>query len=492
VSNSEVLEPKPAATILMMAKDGSVLVGERSHTVRFMGGFVAFPGGRVDPGDGELSSQLFGRDDEVCRPKAAALRELYEETGVLFDGERARLAMPEQRGESAELAYRALGIHLDPARLVPGGRWVTPESGIMRFDTRFFLVRVEEAIAVEPRTSEFSWTRFVRPDEILEHHRRLEVMLAPPTKFPLEVLALGFDDAPRRLLAIPEANGGESPELESLSGIRTVPVRTPTLPPARHTNAYIIGDEKLIIVDPATYEESEREKLLERIAVRTRAGAIVDSIVLTHHHLDHVGAAAYLARELEAPIVAHPITRDLLRGGIVVDRTIDEGDRIDLGEARSGGRFAFEVMFTPGHAPGHIVLVDRRPNGRAMIVGDMVAGIGTIIIDPPEGDMAQYITQLERLRARTPMVLFPAHGPPAVDGKKKLDEYIGHRLMREAKVSAALEKKGSAEPFELLDDAYDDTPPAMLPFAARSCLAHLEKLVHDGRATRSGDRFSVR
>ena len=166
-----------------------------------------------------------------------------------------------------------------------------------------------------------------------------------------------------------------------------VPLQSPTLPPAKHTNAYLVGDKSFIVVDPATYEESERTKLAHLIDTRLDTGAELEAIVLTHHHADHYGAAEWLRERYNRPIMAHPVTQDLLRGKVHVERTVNEADDIDLGKDRFGRPFALKVYFTPGHAPGHIVLADSRPNSHAMIVGDMVAAVGTIIVDPDEGDM---------------------------------------------------------------------------------------------------------
>ena len=127
-----------------------------------------------------------------------------------------------------------------------------------------------------------------------------------------------------------------------------------------------------------------------------------------------------------------------------------------------------------------------------MIVGDMVASMGTIIIDPPEGNMAEYLRQLTRLRKRPQGVLFPAHGAPIVDGHGKLDHYVQHRLQRERKVLDALRAVGAGEPTDLLPVAYSDTPTQLYPLAARSCLAHLQKLVEDGVAEGDGVRFRAR
>lgn len=288
-----------------------------------------------------------------------------------------------------------------------------------------------------------------------------------------------------------QAGGEEEPEItEPIPGIRALPLRTPTLPPARHTNTYLVGEERLLIVDPATYEGEERDKLLDHVERRIARGARVEAVVLTHHHVDHIGAATWLSDQLQAPIAAHPITKDLVEKKIPVTRTLVDGEVLDLGRG-----FQVEVLHTPGHAPGHIVLRDLRPDLRAdqrgsMIVGDMVAGVGTIIIDPPEGDMAIYLRELARLRNYPNTVLLPAHGPPQLDGHAKLDQYIAHRLKREAKIFDALKAENKAStPYDLLPRAYDDTPLLLYGLAARSCLAHLIKLTGDGKARQNGEYF---
>ncbi len=94
-----------------------------------------------------------------------------------------------------------------------------------------------------------------------------------------------------------------------------------------------------------------------------------------------------------------------------------------------------EALYTPGHAPGHLCF-DALGSG-AMITGDMVASVGTILIQPEDGDMALYLASLERMRDRQPRVLLPAHGEPIDDPRTCLDRYVAHRLAREAKVLAA-------------------------------------------------------
>jgi glyoxylase-like metal-dependent hydrolase (beta-lactamase superfamily II) len=120
----------------------------------------------------------------------------------------------------------------------------------------------------------------------------------------------------------------------------------------------------------------------------------------------------------------------------------------------------------------------------------MVAGIGTILIDPSEGEMAEYLASLQRLLARPAAALLPAHGPAIPDGPAKLREYLAHRLMREARVAAAL--SGAPQSLrELLPRAYGDTPTFLWPLAERSLLAHLVKLVRDGKAVERDGGWSA-
>ena len=278
--------------------------------------------------------------------------------------------------------------------------------------------------------------------------------------------------------------------VEARSGIKQLPLRTPTLPPAEHTNAYLVGHERLLLVDPATYEDGERALLAELVERALAAGARLEAVVLTHHHGDHVGSAEWARARFGVPVWGHEITGELLGDQIPLDRYLSEGDALPLGRDADGLEFAPLVLFTPGHAPGHIVLVDRRGEDEALIAGDMVAAIGSIIIDPGEGDMARYITELRRLAARKPGLVFPAHGPPIEAGTAKLESYIAHRLWRETKVFEALcAWGGEATALDLVPVAYDDTPVALHPLAARACLAHLLKLAADGRAKRNGERF---
>lgn len=266
------------------------------------------------------------------------------------------------------------------------------------------------------------------------------------------------------------------PEKEVTPTVSVLPLRTPTLPPATHTNTVFLGREQVWIVDPATPYPEDQSRLLEAIEAKNAQGRNPAGIILTHHHRDHVGAAAWLSQTLALPVLAHPTTSALTGDRISVDRHLVEGDIIRGSESADD---RWEVLHTPGHASDHLVLW--QPESGAMIAGDMVAAIGTIVVVPPDGHMRTYIDQLRRLESLSPQLIIPSHGEVITDPMAKLQHYIQHRLSREAKVLEALLTEESTL-MEVTARAYPELPPPMHRLASQSCLAHLIKLREEERA----------
>ena len=200
-------------------------------------------------------------------------------------------------------------------------------------------------------------------------------------------------------------------------------------------------------------------------------------VLLTHHHLDHTLGA----RVLGLPIAATEKTAERL--DFPVDRILHDGERLEAGPR------GWRMLQLPGHTRGHLCLIE--DGSGAVIAGDLVAGVGTVIIDPPEGDMADYLASLDRLLGEKPGAIYPAHGPVVPAGVQKLEHYRAHRLEREMLVLHALAKQGPATPAQLVPAAYPDVKPEMYPYAERSLLAHLYKLVREGRASQSDQGFQV-
>lgn len=258
-------------------------------------------------------------------------------------------------------------------------------------------------------------------------------------------------------------------------GVAWFPARTPTLPPATHTNSYALGDGPTVLVEPATPFEDEQAAWLEwaQALATTRE---IHAIVVTHHHPDHVGGAAHFAGKLGIPVWAHAETAS--RIDVPVARTLDEGDELILGSQR------WRVLFTPGHAPGHICLLE--PGLRIAVVGDMVASVGTILIDPVEGHVGRYLSELRRLEGLDLDLALPAHGAPIAEPARLFRHYVTHRLMREAKISAALTRARAADLDALVALAYDDVPEELWPIAKLSLESHLLELERQGRAACDG------
>ena len=117
----------------------------------------------------------------------------------------------------------------------------------------------------------------------------------------------------------------------------------------------------------------------------------------------------------------------------------------------------------------------------------MVAGVGTIVIDPPEGDMREYLAQLQRLEALPVRAIYPSHGPVIPHGPGKLREYQMHRAWREQKVFDALASfTEGVELSALVEKAYDDVASFVWPIAERNTDAIVQKLLAEGRARRDG------
>ena len=269
--------------------------------------------------------------------------------------------------------------------------------------------------------------------------------------------------------------------------IQMLPVRTPTLPPATHTNTFLVGTKEAVVVEPATPYREEQDVMIEWVHRARLKGVEPVAILATHHHPDHVGGAMALRERLGLPLWAHAMTAQRLDGIVEIDMLIQDGERIVLGGPTPT---ALTALHTPGHAPGHLCFTDEASN--IMIAGDMVASVGTIIVEPTDGDMLLYLESLRNMAALEPSALLPAHGDVIRQPQALLSFYIEHRLMRETKVLESLRARGKpSRPRHLVAQAYDDTPKALWPLALQSIEAHLIKLERDGRITKEGDRWKA-
>jgi glyoxylase-like metal-dependent hydrolase (beta-lactamase superfamily II) len=117
---------------------------------------------------------------------------------------------------------------------------------------------------------------------------------------------------------------------------------------------------------------------------------------------------------------------------------------------------------------------------RVCFTGDLILGAGSTIVPPSGGSLAAYLDSLRRVGELDLELLCPGHGPYVTDPKRKIEEYVAHRLERERKLVVALEA-GERSRARLLDLAWDDVPAELRPMAAIAMEAHLEKLEAEDR-----------
>jgi glyoxylase-like metal-dependent hydrolase (beta-lactamase superfamily II) len=262
--------------------------------------------------------------------------------------------------------------------------------------------------------------------------------------------------------------------------VEVFPALTPTLPPATHTNSYALGARDVLLVEPATPYDDEREAWLAWARGLASSGRRLVGVFVTHHHADHVGGAAFFRGALGVPVLAHARTARHLEAaghGDLVDRELVNGEALDLDGPEPQ---RWRVLHTPGHASGHLCLHEEAQG--TVVVGDMVASVGTILVAPGDGDMIDYLAQLRRLEGLGARVALPAHGDPIEEPSRLFRAYVAHRLMREAKVKKALAAAGPSSPDQLVRTAYADTPESLWPIARLSLEAHLVKLAREGAA----------
>lgn len=492
--------PKDAAAVILLRantdpSNPELFWVKRSYRLAFLGGFHAFPGGQIDDTDASVEVRNAG-DVATATMISGAARELFEELGVLLAHGGDALTKGQREAllddlNSHRLPWPALlnhyGLHLDANDFTFAGRWVTPPFSPRRFDTWFFLVTCppkQEPRIVEGELIDGEW---IRAKDAYGRWLKTETLVAPPTLHALSTLAAGLTpDLLERLLSVPQSHGDTVRRIEFYPNYVCFPVRTPTRPPATHTNCYVIYTSKdIVVVDPGSPYEDEQLALARFIDELVNEGRAVRSIVLTHLHPDHVGGVNALISHLQGRVIvaAHRETAAVLPD-IRIEQLIGEGDVLTLeGEPA----ISLRALHTPGHARGHLCFHDELRG--ILLTGDNIVGLGSVLIDPPEGNMSDYLMSLRRMRDLEGLkVLFGGHGPPMANAYEKIDEYIHHRLEREDNILAAVQQ-GDRIPAEIVARVYTDVSPKAYSMAERAVLAHLEKLEADGLVCRDDERF---
>lgn len=229
------------------------------------------------------------------------------------------------------------------------------------------------------------------------------------------------------------------------------------------TNTYLVGIDEIVVIDPGPADDAH----LDTIAAC--GGDRIRWIALTHTHEDHSPGAAGLIERTGAEVIGFASTDDL-----TMDTTFGDGDTLE------GTEFRIEAIHTPGHASDHLCWL--LPNERLLFSGDHLMEGSTVVIAPPDGNMAIYLDSLRKVRGLRLRAIAPGHGHLIREPREYIDFYLDHRAQREQKVADTLTRIGPATIAQLVAEAYDDVPTEKHWIAEKSMWAQLIKMVDEGVA----------
>lgn len=439
---------RDAVTAVLCCGDELLMVRRQPQLPSFSG-YMAFPGGKLEAADAEGSTALHCPSIETA-VLVGLVRELHEELGLDLD---------------------TLAAQQQVAAVNVLGEATTPPIASPRFRTRFIRIDLYQKPGLALDTREHSEAVWASAGEWLSRYDTGTLLLAPPTLDTLIALAA----EPERTTLIDLQNDGPADRcriIEPLKGLRIIPVRSNTLPPATHTNALLIGDDYKVLVDPSP---ANRDELARLYRLLDHVG--FDEVLLTHHHPDHRQFANEIAAHYDLPLALSDTTRRFITAedpgyfGDLLLRTYVEGDVVTrwLGQP-------VRVIPVPGHDAGQIALM---PDSKTwFIVGDLIQGIGTVVIAKPEGHMATYFATLQKVIDLDPAVIVPSHGM-AMGTTYRLQETLKHRRMRESAV-LTLHRAGKT-PAEMLPLLYQGVDSRLWPLAAMNIESHLDKLRDEGQ-----------
>jgi glyoxylase-like metal-dependent hydrolase (beta-lactamase superfamily II)/8-oxo-dGTP pyrophosphatase MutT (NUDIX family) len=531
-----------AATVLLL-RDGpqglEVLMTRRAMTASFAPGAYVFPGGGIDAADAQAHSQAKRRStqsDLHLTQAIAAIRESFEELGILLarhaNGQMANaadIAALDRQASGGNFAQQcaARGLTLAADEVFVLAHWITDRDLPRRFDVPFLVARMPDAqIPVADEHEQFA-PEWVRPAEALSRHSQGHFFIIYPTIKTLErlqsyasvdsVLAdcaseqpwftscpragwLGGKEArymeheaPFGELALTCPDGQmlhhldwviDQPRL-LLKNVQRLTAPNPGVMTGPGTNSYLVGDPDTgyTAIDPGPADLEHLDRLWRA------AGGNIRYIVCTHSHPDHSPGAA----PLQAMCAQHGSTPPILglasyptaraASAFTPDRELEEGERLVM--QGHGVTHTLRVVHTPGHAANHLCLVLEEDG--LLFSGDHVLNGSTTVIDPPDGNMHDYMQSLDKLLAACEQhriaFIMPAHGyvlgnlwGEPHDARACIHHLKAHRLKREAKILKVMQQHPDASMDDWVKLAYDDVPPRLWPVAMRSLLAHVERI----------------
>jgi glyoxylase-like metal-dependent hydrolase (beta-lactamase superfamily II) len=249
--------------------------------------------------------------------------------------------------------------------------------------------------------------------------------------------------------------------------VRRILAPNPGMMTGPGTNTYLVGIDEIAVIDPGPDDADHLD------AIAGCGGDRIRWILCTHTHPDHSPGAAGLKERTGAEVLAYDS-----RDGLDIDRKLKDGSRIEATE------FRLQAVHTPGHASNHLCYLLEEE--RVLFSGDHIMEGSTVVISPPDGNMAVYLDSLAKVRAIRLKAIAPGHGRLIEDPKAVIDDYVEHRLAREQQILDLVTESGTTKIDDLVEVIYADINPDLHPVARRTVHAHLIKLGKEGRVKGRG------
>lgn len=425
---------KESVSVVLKAKDHVLLV-KRNENLAAFPGYDAFPGGKIEDEDYAAKPNLAypHLDAELIH---CAFREIQEELSIDLNQEQEKI----------------IGIEELQS-------FTTPPFNPKRFKNRTILVELKETLKFRPYSGELQSAHWRSFAEWRKLDSSGELLMVPPVRSIIQ-------NEGQPLLIKKEYEQFEEMyaktvfEIEPFKGFFQIPVPSNTIPPAVTTNCFRFGD---LIIDPSPKDESVLKDLVTFLSQRS-----VKRIFITHHHGDHNQYLDKLAQALGAEVLMGEFTFNRLKNKYnIEDATIIEsGDII--------GKWIDEelkVMAVPGHDAGQLALYPT--SHKFIIVGDLIQGVGTVVIPTDEGDMADYFKSLKKCIDMKPQYIIPSHGI-AFGGTFYLEKTLDHRKQRELQIKQLHETGISPE--GMLPIIYKGVDKRLYPLALENIKSHLIKI----------------
>jgi glyoxylase-like metal-dependent hydrolase (beta-lactamase superfamily II) len=299
------------------------------------------------------------------------------------------------------------------------------------------------------------------------------------------VLTICAASLAQRLVAQATAMDAPYAKLEQLEpGIARVLAHNPSAFTYYGTQTYLVGTREVAVIDPGPDLPDHVDALENAIAGRN-----VAAVMCTHTHRDHSPAARILAERTGAPIIGcaalaletvGPRADAAFDGDYSPDRVLQDGEELAIGDS------LVTAVATPGHTSNHLCFA----YDGALLTGDHVMGWSTTVVVPPDGDMAEYMRSLEKLRSREDRIYYPAHGPAVTNPQQYVRHLLGHRMQREKQILKLVAEKPRAIP-DIVAKAYPGLDARLVTAAGGSVLAHLLDLERRGVVQCSQDLWTA-